>query len=105
MKTCRICRERDKQYRAWLALSLDAKATYREDVEGPLRPSRWWDCEHCGAHLERWRGQGDVSCECGAQYNAGGQRLRDDWRPYIDDDDLGDMEQHERAMLRAEAVA
>jgi len=36
-------------------------------------------CEKCGRQIERFRGQGDISCSCGAWYNAGGQRLRDDW--------------------------
>jgi hypothetical protein len=60
------------------------------DFEGPTRT---WKCG-CGATVERWRGQGDVSCDrCGAWYNAGGQRLRDDWADnpswkYGDVDDL-----------------
>lgn len=40
-----------------------------------------WDCERCGVEVRRYRGQSDVDCSrCGACYNAGGQRLRDDWR-------------------------
>lgn len=66
-------------------------------------PSSWWDCDTCGAHLEAWMG-GDVSCDCGAQYNGSGQRLRDDWRgnPAWSDDDMDDMEGFERQQLAAE---
>lgn len=52
-----------------------------------------WDCD-CGAEVRRYRGQGDVDChDCGACYNASGQRLRSDWRDnpswkYGDCDDL-----------------
>lgn len=53
-----------------------------------------WDCEKCGNEVRRFRGQSDVSCDCGAQYNASGQRLRDDWRgnPSNWDDDISDLE-------------
>lgn len=58
-------------------------------------------CERCGETIARWRGEGDVVCRCGAVYNVGGQRLRDDaptfgvggmWEPYddADDSDYGD---------------
>lgn len=55
------------------------------------------DCGKCGQKVARWRGQGDVSCECGAEYNAFGQRLRDDWRGNASnwDDEVGDMEGYE----------
>ena len=60
-------------------------------------PTNTWTCGDCGETVARYRGQGDVFCECGALYNAGGQRLRDDapafgvggyWgpTPYDDDD-------------------
>jgi hypothetical protein len=40
-----------------------------------------WDCEKCGQEVRRYRGQSDIDCHnCGASYNASGQRLRDDWR-------------------------
>ncbi|MDD4865669.1 MAG: hypothetical protein PHQ28_00575 [Mycobacterium sp.] len=57
-----------------------------------------WDCSQCGKTVTRYRGQSDVSCQCGAQYNAFGQRLRDDWRgnPSNYDDELGDLEGYER---------
>lgn len=68
------------------------------------RPTRWWHCPVCGAHMERWRGQGDQACRCGAQFNASGQRLRDDWaaNPSWADEDFGDLEGFEIAELRAE---
>lgn len=68
------------------------------------RPTRWWHCSRCDAHLERYRGTGDTSCACGAQYNAFGQRLRDDWaeNPSNTDDDISDLEGFEIAQLRNE---
>jgi hypothetical protein len=47
--------------------------------------------------VERYRGEGDVRCNCGANYNASGQRLRDDYRgnPSMWDDEIGDMEGYE----------
>lgn len=61
-------------------------------------------CERCGETVERYRGEGDVSCVCGAQYNAGGQRLRDNWQdnPAWSDDDMDDMEGFERECLSRE---
>ena len=52
-----------------------------------------WDCEQCGKEVQRWRGQADVACGCGAWYNAFGQRLRDDWmgNPSTWNDDIDDM--------------
>lgn len=41
-------------------------------------PTHMWECE-CGRACERWRGQGDVSCPCGRQYNAFGQLLAYNW--------------------------
>ena len=68
-----------------------------------LSPRRAWKCDGCGAEVEVWdRGGYDVSCvRCGAQYNAFGQRLRDDWagNPAWRDDDLDDMEGFERQHL------
>ncbi|AEK10056.1 hypothetical protein FDH96_gp111 [Mycobacterium phage Rey] len=63
-----------------------------------------WPCGQCGATVQRFRGQGDVDCECGACYNAFGQRLRSDWRsnPSNYDDEIGDMEGYEISQLRAE---
>jgi len=40
-----------------------------------------WVCERCGHEVIRWPGQSDTDCfNCGACYNAGGQRLVDNWR-------------------------
>jgi hypothetical protein len=60
-------------------------------------PTNAWLCP-CGEVVERYRGQGDVECYgCGAQYNASGQRLRDDWRGNMSnfDSEIGDMEGYE----------
>ena len=69
-----------------------------EEIEY-MMPQPTWEkaCERCGFSVARYRGQGDVVCgECGALYNAGGQRLRDDaptfgvhgyWGPTPWDDD------------------
>ncbi|MDA4086027.1 hypothetical protein MHAS_01179 [Mycolicibacterium hassiacum DSM 44199] len=54
-----------------------------------------WDCERCGGEVCRYYLQRDVDCpNCGACYNASGQRLRDDWRgnPSVYDDEIGDLE-------------
>lgn len=62
-------------------------------------------CERCGTTIERFRGQGDVTCHhCGAEYNAGGQRLRDDWRgnPAWSNDEIDDLEGYELQQLRKE---
>lgn len=64
----------------------------------------WWECD-CGTEVRRYRGQSDVDCpNCGACYNASGQRLRDDWRgnPSNYDDEIGDMEGFEIQQLRQE---
>lgn len=61
-------------------------------------PTNTWPCQDCGETVERYRGQSDVDChKCGACYNAGGQRLRDDWRgnPSNYDDDISDLEGYE----------
>lgn len=60
----------------------------------PEDGSSEWDCDKCGEVVTRYRGQSDVDCDCEACYNAGGQRLRDDWRgnPSNYDDEIGDLE-------------
>ena len=67
------------------------------------------NCDKCGRLILRFRGQGDLFCGCGANYNCAGQRLRDDLRTRVNgseyDDDVGDLEGYERAMLRAEAAS
>lgn len=55
-------------------------------------------CERCGAEVKRWRGSYFAGCtRCNAQYNASGQRLRDDWAGNRSnwDDEVGDMEGYE----------
>lgn len=64
-----------------------------------------WDCEKCKREVRRYRGQRDVDCgNCGACYNAGGQRLRDDWRGNASnwDDEVGDMEGFEAQQVAKE---
>ena len=71
------------------------------DAEGWITEGGYsaWDCEKCNAEVRRYRGQSDVDChECGACYNTGGQRLRDDWRGNSSnwDEDVSDMDGFER---------
>lgn len=76
------------------------------DAEGFIIPGySAWDCEKCGAEVRRYRGQSDVDCECGACYNASGQRLRDNWRDNASnyDDEISDMDGYEMAALRRDA--
>ena len=84
--------------------ALDA-TTYGQRIDDRSFPTRWWHCGKCNTHLERYRGGGDVSCDCGAQYNAFGQRLRDDWHdnPSNSDDEIGDLEGFEISQLSSEA--
>ena len=73
------------------------ESTY--DAEGFLVEGySQWDCERCGEQVRRYRSQSDVDCSrCGACYNAGGQRLRDDWRgnPSAHDDEISDLDGYE----------
>jgi hypothetical protein len=65
-----------------------------------------WTCGRCKDEVTRYRGQSDVDCpNCGACYNASGQRLRDDWRNNRSswDDDCGDMEGFEEQQCRRDA--
>jgi hypothetical protein len=63
----------------------------------PEQPTWEKPCERCKRTVTRWRGMSDVSCECGAEYNAGGQRLRDDWRgnPSAWDEEVSDLDGYE----------
>lgn len=78
------------------------------DSEGFVIPGySAWDCEKCGGEVQRYRGQSDVNCpNCSASYNAGGQRLRDDWRDNpawkYPDLEIGDMEGFELQQLSNE---
>jgi ribosomal protein S27E len=77
------------------------------DAEGWITESGYtaWDCDRCGHEVCRFRGQYDVDCtNCGACYNASGQRLRDDWRGNEStwNDEVGDMEGFEVQQLRSE---
>jgi len=70
----------------------------------PSTPTRTWLCIDCGRRIEGYPGQGDVECDCGAPYNAFGQRLRDDWANNSSnyDDEIGDLEGFEISQLAAE---
>jgi hypothetical protein len=65
-------------------------------------------CDHCKQTVTLWRGVagGDVTCSCGAIYNAFGQRLRDDLytrpNPSADDENIGDMEGDEMSYAARE---
>lgn len=73
-------------------------------MEQTNKPTWSKPCGGCGATVERWRGQGDVQCSCGAWYNVGGQRLTDDWtsNPAWRDDDVDDLTGYELSKLNAE---
>ena len=77
-----------------------------EEIEY-MKPQPTWEkaCDRCGFSVARFRRQSEVTCDnCGAEYNAGGQRLRDNWRSNRSwsDDDVDDMEGYEQACLREE---
>lgn len=105
-----------KTYEVWdgtgeMRLSTtDSNAAYQlaadlraDDVYAKVHSIYSWKCEKCGRTVTNYGGR-DESCACGAQYNAFGQRLRDDWRdnPSNWDDDIGDMEGFEISQLRKE---
>ena len=77
-----------------------------EEIEY-MMPRPTWEkaCDRCGYSVARYRGQHGVTCDnCGAEYNAGGQRLRDNWRNNSSwyDDEVDDLEGYERACLSEE---
>jgi len=57
-----------------------------------------WKCQKCSREVTRWPGSANAECDCGAQYNCFGQRLRDDWRGNSSnwDEDVSDLEGYER---------
>ena len=70
----------------------------RFDDDEAEKPTWEKPCERCGHTVSRWRGMYSATCgHCDAEYNAGGQRLRDDWRgnPSSWDDEIGDLEGYE----------
>ena len=71
-------------------------------LENENEPTRTWQCEKCGETIERYRGMGDIQCECDTWYNSFGQRLRDDWQgnPSNYDEDISDMDGFEMQMAR-----
>lgn len=52
-------------------------------------------CDNCGTLIQRFRGENDLDCRCGAIYNSSGQRLRDDLRTRVNpsefDDNIDDL--------------
>ena len=95
MASCRECAELEEHTHLEMPDSPDQ----------PPAPTNWWHCRACNRHLNRYRGQTDQSCECGAWYNASGQMLRDHWmdNPSYRDDDIDDMGGFELASLAEEA--
>lgn len=69
------------------------------------QPTNWWHCGSCGTHLNRYRGMSDQSCQCGAEYNMAGQRLRADWRENTSwhDEDTDDLKGFEHSQINKEA--
>ncbi len=64
----------------------------------PEQPDWVKPCGNCGTMMERYRGMAYVNCgKCGAEHNAGGQRLRDDWRGNRSawDEDVSDLDGYE----------
>ena len=79
---------------------------YAYDPDRPAdAPTNGWHCRRCNRHINRYRGQGDQQCTCGAWYNAGGTLLRDDWQsnPAWHDHDIDDLEGYELSQLAKEA--
>lgn len=57
-------------------------------------PTNTWTCD-CGTTVSRFRGQSDVQCpNCDQWFNAGGQRLRNDWQgnSSMYDEDVSDLD-------------
>lgn len=73
-------------------------------AEAVEEPTWVKECTKCGAEISRYRGMYGVTCTCGAEYNAFGQRLRDDYRsnPSLYNEDIGDMEGFEMSQLAKE---
>lgn len=59
-------------------------------------PTNWWQCD-CGEWVFRFRGDGDLTCECGQDFNSSGQRLVSNWRgnPSTWDDEVSDLDGYE----------
>lgn len=62
------------------------------------QPTWYKPCSDCHAMIERWHGEEHVTCDnCGALYNAFGNRLRDDAlsNPSMYDDNISDLDGYE----------
>lgn len=81
---------------------------YVMSIKNYSQMSRYYEgtCE-CGESLVAYGGYDEFSCDCGAEYNIWGQRLRSGWRdnPSNWDEDVDDMEGYEIEMLRKERLA
>ena len=65
----------------------------------------WSKTCHCGATVERWRGESEVTCSfCNQEYNAFGQELISNWRGNASnyDEDVSDLDGYEVSQLREE---
>ena len=76
---------------------------YMRPIPGDDDPSNVeGKCDRCNGTLYRFRGQGDIYCDCGAIYNSFGQQLRDDLlsrpNPSDWDEDIDDLTGYEIAM-------
>lgn len=83
---------------------LENEADRLLDTEEENPATNWWHCANCDRHMDRYRGQGDQNCDCGAEYNAFGQKLRSNWRdnPSVYDEDVDDITGFELASLTRE---
>jgi hypothetical protein len=68
-----------------------------------LRRVHSWTCQNCPRIVSSSGGY-DTECDCGAQYNAFGQRLRYDWRDNMSnyDDEVSDLDGYESSCLARE---
>ena len=86
-----------------LAIAEFMSGNYEMTIENYSHTWRYssGNCDNCRKELETYSGI-DISCDCGAQYNCFGQRLRDDWRdnPSNWDENIDDMEGYEIEMTR-----
>lgn len=67
-------------------------------------PTNTWTCP-CGQAMARFQGQGDQSCSnCDQEFNAGGQRLRSNWRDNVStsDEEVSDLQGYELAEIASD---
>lgn len=88
-------------------MEMKMQATNWDGTPNTDRSNKEGECDRCGNLIQRFRGDGDLCCtKCDANYNASGQRLRDDLYTMPNrsswDDDCDDMEGYEEAALQSE---